>query len=540
MTVFESKINTNSEVYNVNRTEMLDLIEQMNSLLKRAENLSEKRKPRFLERNQLTPRDRLMHLLDPGMPFLELANMGGFLRDIPDREKSVPGASLISGIGFINGVRCMITVDDSGIKAGAMTDGWGEKFTRAQDIALQQKLPFVHLVESAGADLPRYHVEQWLNFGRLFGNLAKLSAAGLPTIAVLHGASTAGGAYMPGLSDYVVAIKGRGRAFLAGPALLKAATGEETDEEELGGATMHASISGLAEYLAEDDLSGLLIARNIIDRLDWNKRCSVTKSESFSEPKYDPDEIAGIVPLDYRKFYDVREVIARIVDGSDFDDFKPLYGETTLCIQGKVHGNSCGILANNGPIDNSGATKAAQFMQLCDQADIPLVFFQNITGYMVGSKYERGGMIKHGAKMIQAVSNVRVPRITFMIGASFGAGNYGMSGYGYDPEFLFSWPNIQIGVMGGEQAAKTMTIVMEAAAKRRKQKIDKKMMEKQSKSIIEHFDKQSDAFYTSGLSLDDGIIDPRDTRKVLAFCLDTCFESENRSVRPNSFGIARL
>jgi len=540
MTVFESKINTNSEVYNVNRTEMLDLIEQMNSLLKRAENLSEKRKPRFLERNQLTPRDRLMHLLDPGMPFLELANMGGFLRDIPDREKSVPGASLISGIGFINGVRCMITVDDSGIKAGAMTDGWGEKFTRAQDIALQQKLPFVHLVESAGADLPRYHVEQWLNFGRLFGNLAKLSAAGLPTIAVLHGASTAGGAYMPGLSDYVVAIKGRGRAFLAGPALLKAATGEETDEEELGGATMHASISGLAEYLAEDDLSGLLIARNIIDRLDWNKRCSVTKSESFSEPKYDPDEIAGIVPLDYRKFYDVREVIARIVDGSDFDDFKPLYGETTLCIQGKVHGNSCGILANNGPIDNSGATKAAQFMQLCDQADIPLVFFQNITGYMVGSKYERGGMIKHGAKMIQAVSNVRVPRITFMIGASFGAGNYGMSGYGYDPEFLFSWPNIQIGVMGGEQAAKTMTIVMEAAAKRRKQKIDKKMMEKQSKSIIEHFDKQSDAFYTSGLSLDDGMIDPRDTRKVLAFCLDTCFESENRSVRPNSFGIARL
>ena len=540
MTVFESKINTNSEVYNVNRTEMLDLIKQMNSLLKRAENLSEKRKPRFLERNQLTPRDRLMHLLDPGMPFLELANMGGFLRDIHDREKSVPGASLISGIGFINGVRCMITVDDSGIKAGAMTDGWGEKFTRAQDIALQQKLPFVHLVESAGADLPRYHVEQWLNFGRLFGNLAKLSAAGLPTIAVLHGASTAGGAYMPGLSDYVVAIKGRGRAFLAGPALLKAATGEETDEEELGGATMHASISGLAEYLAEDDLSGLLIARNIIDRLDWNKRCSVTKSESFSEPKYDPDEIAGIVPLDYRKFYDVREVIARIVDGSDFDDFKPLYGETTLCIQGKVHGNSCGILANNGPIDNSGATKAAQFMQLCDQADIPLVFFQNITGYMVGSKYEQGGMIKHGAKMIQAVSNVRVPRITFMIGASFGAGNYGMSGYGYDPEFLFSWPNIQIGVMGGEQAAKTMTIVMEAAAKRRKQKIDKKMMEKQAKSIIEHFNKQSDAFYTSGLSLDDGIIDPRDTRKVLAFCLDTCFESENRSVRPNSFGIARL
>lgn len=540
MTVFESKINMNSESYLSNRSEMLDVIEKMNSLLKRAEDLSEKRKPIFLERNQLTPRDRLMHLLDSGMPFLELANMGGFLLDIPDREKSVPGASLISGIGFINGVRCMVTVDDSGIKAGAMTDGWGEKFTRAQDIALQQKLPFVHLVESAGADLPRYHVEGWLNFGRLFGNLAKLSAAGLPTIAVLHGASTAGGAYMPGLSDYVVAIKGRGRAFLAGPALLKAATGEETDEEELGGATMHASVSGLVEYLAEDDLSGLLIARDIIDRLDWNKRSSVVKSDSFLDPKYDPDEIAGIVPLDYRKFYDAREVIARIVDGSDFDNFKPLYGEATLCIQGKVHGRSCGILANNGPIDNSGATKAAQFMQLCDQADIPLVFLQNITGYMVGSEYEQGGMIKHGAKMIQAVSNVRVPRITFMIGASFGAGNYGMSGYGYDPEFLFSWPNIQIGVMGGEQAAKTMTIVMEAAAKRRNKEIDKEMMEQQAQSIIEHFDKQSDAFYTSGLSMDDGLIDPRDTRKVLAFCIDTCIEAENRSVRPNSFGVARL
>ena len=540
MTVFESKTNVNSESYLSNRSEMLDVIEKMNSLLKRAEDLSEKRKPRFLERNQLTPRDRLMHLLDSGMPFLELANMGGFLLDIPDREKSVPGASLITGIGFINGVRCMVTVDDSGIKAGAMTDGWGEKFTRAQDIALQQKLPFVHLVESAGADLPRYHVEGWLNFGRLFGNLAKLSAAGLPTIAVLHGASTAGGAYMPGLSDYVVAIKGRGRAFLAGPALLKAATGEETDEEELGGATMHASVSGLVEYLAEDDLSGLLIARDIIDRLDWNKRSSVVKSDSFLDPKYDPDEIAGIVPLDYRKFYDSREVIARIVDGSDFDNFKPLYGEATICIQGKVHGKSCGILANNGPIDNSGATKAAQFMQLCDQADIPLVFLQNITGYMVGSEYEQGGMIKHGAKMIQAVSNVRVPRITFMIGASFGAGNYGMSGYGYDPEFLFSWPNIQIGVMGGEQAAKTMTIVMEAAAKRRNQEIDKEMMEQQAQSIIEHFDKQSDAFYTSGLSMDDGLIDPRDTRKVLAFCIDTCIEAENRSVRPNSFGVARL
>jgi len=540
MTVFESKINVSSESYLTNRSEMLELIEKMNSLLKRAEDLSEKRKPRFLERNQLTPRDRLMHILDAGMPFMELGNMGGYLLDVEDRDKSVPGASIIIGIGFINGVKCMIIVDDSGIKAGAITEGSGAKLARAQDIALQQKLPFIHLVESAGADLSRYHVENWLNFGRLFGNLAKLSAAGIPTIAILHGASTAGGAYMTGMSDYVVAVKDRGRAFLAGQALLKAATGEETDEEELGGAKMHASVSGLVEYLAEDDLSGLLIARDIIDRLDWNKRSSVHKSANFSEPIYNPDEIAGIVPLNYRKFYDVREVIARIVDGSEFDDFKPFYGEETLCIQAKVHGKSCGILANNGAIDNDGATKASQFMQLCDQADIPLVFLQNITGFMVGREHEQGGMIKNGSKMIQAVSNVRVPRITFMIGASFGAGNYGMSGYGYDPAFLFSWPNIQIGVMGGEQAAKTMTIVMEAAAERRNQQIDKKIIEQQSKNIIEHFDKQSDAFYTSGLSMDDGLIDPRETRKVLAFSIDTCLEGKNRSLQPNSFGVARL
>ena len=250
MTVFESKINVSSESYLTNRSEMLELIEKMNSLLKRAEDLSEKRKPRFLERNQLTPRDRLMHILDAGMPFMELGNMGGYLLDVEDRDKSVPGASIIIGIGFINGVRCMIIVDDSGIKAGAITEGSGAKLARAQDIALQQKLPFIHLVESAGADLSRYHVENWLNFGRLFGNLAKLSAAGIPTIAILHGASTAGGAYMTGMSDYVVAVKDRGRAFLAGQALLKAATGEETDEEELGGAKMHASVSGLVEYLA--------------------------------------------------------------------------------------------------------------------------------------------------------------------------------------------------------------------------------------------------------------------------------------------------
>ena len=376
--------------------------------------------------------------------------------------------------------------------------------------------------------------------GGLFANLARLSKAGCPVVTVLHGASTAGGAYMPGLSDYVVAVKGRGKAFLAGPALLKAATGEVASEEELGGAEMHATVSGLAEYLAEDDAHGLLIAREVVARLQWNTRCPSLRPKAVTAPAYDPDEVAGIVPLDYRKPYDVREVVARLVDGSEILDFKPLYGLSTVCLQAEVHGHAVGLIGNNGPIDPDGATKAAQFLQLCDQAEIPLVFLQNTTGYLVGKAYERAGMIKHGSKMIQAVTNVSVPRLTFMIGASFGAGNYGMCGRGYDPDFVFSWPNARTGVMGGEQAARTMTQVMQAGAARKGVTLDEAQMKAQEAMLIQHFDGQSDAFYTSGHMLDDGLIDPRDTRKVLGFLLETCWEARHRTVTPNSFGIARM
>jgi geranyl-CoA carboxylase beta subunit len=540
VTQFHSTVNTNSEAFRTNREDMLASIDLMREALARSAALSDKSRPRFEKRGQLLPRERLTRILDPGMPFLELLNMAGFTVDTEDREKSIPGCSSITGIGYVGGARCMIMVDDSGINAGAMTTLSTRKGNRIMDIALQKKLPFIHLVESAGANLLEYEVEMWMDGGGVFARLARLSAAGLPTFVVLHGASAAGGAYMPGMSDYVIGVKGNGKAYLAGPALLRAATGEIADDAELGGAEMHARVSGLVEYLAEDDAHGIAICRQLVDRLEWNRLCPRLPPTRYEEPVYDIDELAGIVPADYRQPYDVREVVARIVDGSDILDFKPGYGAATVCLQARVYGMPVGIIGNNGPIDTDGACKAAQFIQLCDQSDVPLVFLQNITGYMVGTEFEQNGMIKHGSKMIQAVTNARVPRITFMIGASFGAGNYGMCGQGYDPDFLFSWPNINIGVMGGESAARTMSQVMLAGAKRKGIEIPPEVIQEQEAKIIAHFDKQSDAFYTSGRLLDDGLIDPRDTRKVLGFVLQTCWEARNRTTRPNTFGVGRM
>ena len=342
------------------------------------------------------------------------------------------------------------------------------------------------------------------------------------------------------MSDYVVAVKENGKAFLAGPPLLKAATGEIATEAELGGAQMHADTSGLVEYLAENDGEAVLMAREVVERLRWNARCPRPERPDYAAPLYDPDEIAGVVPVDYRIPYDVREVVARVVDGSDFSDFKPRYGVSTACMQASVMGYPCGLIGNNGPIDPAGATKVAQFLQLMDQADTPVVFLQNTTGYMVGTEYEQAGMIKHGSKMIQAVTNIEVPRLTFMIGASFGAGNYGMCGQGFGPDFVYSWPNAATGVMGGAQAATVMSIVAEGAAKAAGVEPDREQLAQQEAFIKEMFDGQSGAFYTSGHETDDGMIDPRDTRKALGFLLATVWEARNRSVRPNSFGIARM
>ena len=539
MTIFQTRIAKDAESFAVNRADMLSLIEKLRALETRAELLSEKRRAVFDKRGQLSPRERLAALLDPGMPFLELYNIAGYLVDDPNLESSVPGCSMIVGIGFISGVRCLVFVDDSGINAGASTAMSVSKALGALAVALKQKLPFVHCVESAGANLMAYTVELWANGGGMFAGLARLSAAGIPVITVLHGASTAGGAYQPGMSDYVIGVKGNGMAMLAGAALVRAATGETAEDQDLGGVEMHATTTGLVEYLAENDAHALEICRDVIAGLNWNENLHLKSLPSAIEPLCSAEDIAGVVPVDYRRSYDVHEVAARLVDGSDFLDFKPDYGAATVCLQGNIYGQAVGLIGNNGPIDPDGATKATHFLQLCDQAGTPVIFLNNTTGYMVGTRYEHAGMIKHGSKMIQTVTNLRAPKISLYIGASFGAGNYGMCGFAFDPDFLLTWPNAMTGVMGGEQAALTMEQVMTNAAARKGQSIDPIKMEAQHAEITRHFDMQSDAFYTSGRLLDHGMIDPRDTRKVIGFCLATCREARTRILRPNTFGVAR-
>ena len=538
MAVLQSNIATASAGFKRNSESMLALVNEVRSLELRAVERSARSAKRFHDGGKLLPRERLQHLLDPATPFLELMALAGYrgIED-PDPATSVPGSALITGIGTVGGVRCMIAVNDSGISAGAMQALTGQKLIRAQEIALAQKLPFVQLVESAGGNLRKYRVERFVVGGGMFYNLARLSAAGLPVISLIHGSSAAGGAYLPGLSDYVVMVRQQARAFLAGPALLKAATGEEATEEELGGADMHARVSGLADFVAESDLDGIVRVRDILRSLDWPQAIT---AGSWREPRFSPDDILGLMPAEARTPVDMREVIARVVDDSAFDEFKALYGSATVCGSARVKGRAVGILTNNGPLDPAGSTKAAQFIQLCVQLGRPLLFLQNITGFMVGRAHEEAGMIKHGAKLIQALSNAPVPRITVLCGASYGAGNYGMCGRAFKPDFLFAWPNAKTAVMGGEQAAMTMRQVAEVAARRAGQAVDEAALARESQEIVDTFNAQSGAIHTSSLLLDDGVIDPRDTREVLAMVLDTAAQGRAREVHPMQFGVARL
>ena len=540
MVAVTSQIDPSSESYETNRERMLEFVERLRSLEGRAQEASARRRATFEKRGQLLPTDRLGRLLDPGMPFLRLHTLANFGVDEPNQETSIPGASLIVGIGFVGGVRCMIWVDDSGISAGAMTTKSGDVALSLQSICKRQKLPLIHLVESAGANLLQYKVELWSKFGAIFRNLAQMSAMGLPTLVVLHGGSTAGGAYMPGMSDYVIGVKENGMAALGGAALVRAATGEVANDRELGGTEMHASVTGVVEYLVEDDSHGLLKAREVFARLDWNRRATPVARRVYKAPRYDAEELAGAVPTDPKVPYDCREVLARVVDDSEIEEFKSRYGVSTLCAHASITGIACAVIGNNGPIDTNGATKVAHFIQLCDQADLPIIFFQNTTGYMVGTEYEQAGMIKHGAKMIQAVSTTRVPKISLYIGASYGAGNYGMCGWSYEPDFLFAWPSARTGVMAGQSAATTMSEVAKVGAARKGIEIETGQLVQQEDAIRAHFDVQEDAFYTSGRVLDHGVIDPRDTRRVLAFCLETVLEGRQRTLTPNSFAVARM
>ncbi|WP_339803239.1 acyl-CoA carboxylase subunit beta [uncultured Marinobacter sp.] len=539
MAVIETKISSGSDTFRENADGMRTLLEQIREVENRTRLKSEGSKERFEKRGQLLPRERIALVLDPGAPFLELSTLAGFGLDTPERDKSVPGGGVVAGIGYVSGVRVMIAANDSGIEAGSLQAMGLEKQLRVQELALQNKLPYVQLVESAGANLLKYKVEQFIHGGTLFANLARLSAAGLPVVTVTHGSSTAGGAYQTGLSDYIIMVRDRSRAFLAGPPLLKAATGEIATEEELGGAEMHTSVSGLGDYMAEDDRDALRMVREIVAQLDWNDKVPQQRQRDVKPPRYDAGDLMGIMPMDYKRPVDMKEIIARLVDDSWFLEFGANYGSATVCGHASLDGHPVGIITNNGPIDPAGATKVTHFIQACCQSNTPLIYLNNTTGFMVGTEYERAGIIKHGSKMIQAVTNATVPQVTIYCGASFGAGNYGMCGRGFAPRFCFSWPNAKTAVMGAEQAAKTMTNVTEAAMMRKTGQVDHDKLAVMEKKIIDTFESQMDVFTTSARLLDDGVIDPTETRSVLSYVLSVCRDAEQRQPQLMQFGVAR-
>ncbi len=538
MPVIESVIDTHSSEFQANREAMLSYIEEFRAIEKKVIAKADEAKEKFHKRGKLLPRERLNLLLDRGAPFLELCSLAGYkMHD--DKDGSMAGGGIIAGIGYVEGVRSLIVLNNSAIKGGTISPAGLDKSLRIQAIAMENKLPVVTLAESGGANL-NYATDIFVLGARGFANQARMSAAGIPQITVVHGNATAGGAYQPGLSDYVVTVKGKAKMFLAGPPLLKAATGEIATDEELGGAEMHCQTAGTAEFLAEDDADGIRIARNIMTSLPWNEQLPATPTKSWQPPLYDAEELLGIVPSESKKPYDVREIIARIADGSEYLDFKPEFDNQTVCGFLKIQGHSCGIIGNNGPITAKGAVKAAQFIQLCEQSNIAILFFHNTTGFMVGTDSEQNGIIKHGSKMLQAVANAKVPRITIVVGGSYGAGNYAMCGRGLDPRFIFAWPNSKTAVMGGAQAGKVLRIVTEEKQAKMGMTPDPKMLDVIENATADKLDKGSTALFGTARLWDDGLIDPRDTRNVLAMVLDVCNEARRRPLRASSFGVARL
>ncbi len=489
----------------------------------------EKYVERHRRRGKLLARERVELLVDADSPFLELSPLAAWGSDYP------VGASVVTGIGVIEGVECVITANDPTVRGGATNPWTLRKTLRAADIALRNRLPYVNLVESGGADLPTQK-EIFIPGGQVFRDLTRLSAAGVPTVALVFGNSTAGGAYVPGMSDHVVMVRDRAKVFLGGPPLVRMATGEESDDESLGGAEMHARVSGLADYLAEDEYDALRIGRRVVRSLNWRKR-GVTPLPA-EEPRYPAEELLGIVPEDLKVPFDPREVIARVVDASAFEEFKPLYGTSLVTGWARVHGYPVGVLANaRGVLFSEEAQKATQFIQLANQSRTPLVFLQNTTGYMVGKDYEQRGIIKHGAMMINAVSNSTVPHLTIVMGASYGAGNYGMCGRAYEPRFLFAWPSAKSAVMGPAQLAGVLSIVGRAAAEARGQAYDEEADAAMRAMVEAQIEAESLPFFLSGRLYDDGVIDPRDTRTVLCMCLSAINSAP--VPEPAGFGVFR-
>ncbi|MFZ2175613.1 MAG: carboxyl transferase domain-containing protein, partial [Rhodococcus sp. (in: high G+C Gram-positive bacteria)] len=509
MTTLKSMLDIGSDEYGAAAQAMTDKLAEVEAEHAKAiAGGGEKYTARHRARGKLLPRERIELLIDPDSAFLELCPLAAWGSEFP------VGASTVTGIGVVEGVECLLVANDPTVRGGTSNPWTLRKSLRANDIARQNRLPLISLVESGGADLPTQK-EVFIPGGRLFRDLTQLSADGIPTIALVFGNSTAGGAYVPGMSDHVVMVKERSKVFLAGPPLVKMATGEESDDEALGGAEMHARTSGLADYFAVDERDAIRIGRSIVKRLNWKKR-GPSPRPAVIEPLEDPEELLGIVPADLKIPFDPREVIARIVDGSDFDEFKPLYGSSLVTGWAELHGYPIGILANaRGVLFSEESQKATQFIQLANRSNTPLLFLHNTTGYMVGKEYEEGGMIKHGSMMINAVSNSTVPHISILLGASYGAGHYGMCGRAFDPRFLFAWPSSKSAVMGGAQLAGVISIVGRASAEARGQAFDEEADAGMRAMIENQIEAESVPMFLSGRLYDDGVIDPRDTRTVV-------------------------
>ncbi|MDB4136032.1 acyl-CoA carboxylase subunit beta [Gammaproteobacteria bacterium] len=545
--VIRTNLDTKSELYQKNKEMMLEKLVFLDELLDLAEiGGGARHHERLAKRGKMPVRERVMNVIDPDSPFLEIQPFAGYGTD-----NFNVGGGCVSGVGIVSGVECVIFANDPTVKAGAMTVYVGEKWARAIEISRENKIPFISFVESAGGDLsvsglnqgstppisPSIQSPHFAATGRFFYEMTELSKLRIPVISVVFGSSTAGGAYQPGMSDYNIFIKDQSMAFLAGPPLVKMATGEESDSETLGGAKMHSEKSGLSDYLAEDEMDALRLCRQVVSHLNWDKTGQEPKKIS-SDPIYNQEELLGILAEDLKSSVDIKEIIARFSDGSKFEEFKPLYGHTMVCGWTSVHGYQVGILGNNGPIYPESAEKAASFIQLCNKRNIPLIFLHNVTGFLVGKDFESQGIIKKGSQLINAVSNSMVPHITIVVGASYGAGTYAMSGKAYNNRFTFLWPTAKIAVMGPEQMAGVMSIVRKAKALRDGQKFDEKADEQIKKMVIDYLEGMSLGLVASSMVTDDGIIDPRDTRDIIGFCLSIVSNQPIEGAK--EYGVFRL
>ena len=545
MPVLESKLDTRSEVFQQNLSDMHERLNQLQELYdEAAQGGGEEAIARLKSRDKMPIRERIGHALDRDAPFLEISPLAAW------RSPFAIGSGFVVGIGTIEGVECVILGHDPSVRAGAFNNFNSKKLMRGLEIARENRLPYVQFVESAGADLrgqggsggdPEVAFQRgdghFAESGRLFYEITELSKMRIPTISVVFGASTAGGAYQPGMSDYNIFIKNQSKVFLGGVALTKMATGEDANEEDLGGADMHTQVSGLGDYLAKDEMDGIRLCREVVAHLNWRK-LGPEPNPDFEEPVHNSEDLLGMVSKDLKSPFDVREVIARIADGSYFEEFKPLYGPTLICGWTTIHGYRIGILGNNGPLFSESSEKAAQFIQLCNQIDVPLLFLHNITGYMVGTAFEQGGITKNGSKMINAVSNSTVPHITIILAASYGAGNYGMSGRAFGTRFTYVWPFSKIAVMGGKQMAGVMSIVGRASAERRGIEFDEEADRKRAEQSEYWQNEGSDGLFATSRVSDDGMIDPRDTRAVIAMSLSACYNNKVEGTK--EFGTWRM